>query len=384
MSARPGKSSAIQFCVVLDLTMRNELLTVERSNMSHRSAATRFMPHRYCIDAHVLSALGQCSRDRGLDFSNLCRRCGIDVNVALDRDAVIPLLSFAKLLELCATEGADPAFGLHFGLNNPRGSAGLYHYIVVSSATVREALQVRARLAGLAVSGGYPVEFTEDDEAGYYVWHFPPGILRWRQYIDYAVSLAIARIRFMTTENWSPVGDEFQYSAPRLTRPYRAVFGETAVFGRPVTRLVIDKAVLDRPSRHNDADLAAILTPIGERKLGIKASRSAIEARAARAIETSLPGGQATLSRVADSLRMSQGEVRRRLAKEGKSFSGLRDEVRRETAKRLLEAGTLSLTEISFRVGFSELSAFSRAAKSWFGEKPRALRGRQRRAGGKS
>jgi AraC-like DNA-binding protein len=45
-------------------------------------------------------------------------------------------------------------------------------------------------------------------------------------------------------------------------------------------------------------------------------------------------------------------------------------------AEHYIKETALPLTEIAFLLGFSELSAFSRAAKQWFGRTPRELRKR--------
>ena len=52
----------------------------------------------------------------------------------------------------------------------------------------------------------------------------------------------------------------------------------------------------------------------------------------------------------------------------------LLDDTRRCLAQRYLFESSLKLTDIAARVGYSELSAFSRAARRWFGASPRAFR----------
>ena len=48
---------------------------------------------------------------------------------------------------------------------------------------------------------------------------------------------------------------------------------------------------------------------------------------------------------------------------------------RKNLAQVYLKQRHLSLSEISFLLGYSELSAFSRAVRRWTGESPRVLRG---------
>jgi AraC-like DNA-binding protein len=65
----------------------------------------------------------------------------------------------------------------------------------------------------------------------------------------------------------------------------------------------------------------------------------------------------------------------RRLAEKGTNFRKLLAEVRQELAKQYVADPSIPITEISFILGFSDVSAFSRAFKRWTGEAPQAFRG---------
>ena len=55
-------------------------------------------------------------------------------------------------------------------------------------------------------------------------------------------------------------------------------------------------------------------------------------------------------------------------------FKDLLTEVRRELAEKYIRDRSLSLTEITFLLGFSEASSFSRAYRGWTGSAPSAHR----------
>jgi AraC-like DNA-binding protein len=66
--------------------------------------------------------------------------------------------------------------------------------------------------------------------------------------------------------------------------------------------------------------------------------------------------------------------LNRKLSNEGTSFKTLMMEIRRELAEQYISDSTLTLTEISFLLGFSEVSSFSRAYRRWEGQSPSAAR----------
>jgi AraC-like DNA-binding protein len=59
--------------------------------------------------------------------------------------------------------------------------------------------------------------------------------------------------------------------------------------------------------------------------------------------------------------------VQRRLAADELSFKAVVDETRLALAERYLADPALSLTETAFLLGYSDLSAFSRAFRRWTG-----------------
>lgn len=92
-------------------------------------------------------------------------------------------------------------------------------------------------------------------------------------------------------------------------------------------------------------------------------------------IEAMLPNEEVSAESIALAMKMSARTLQRRLDDEGIRFSTLLDEVRERIAKQLLRGDpTLSLAEIAYRVGFSDLATFSRAFKRWTGMPPGAFR----------
>ena len=67
---------------------------------------------------------------------------------------------------------------------------------------------------------------------------------------------------------------------------------------------------------------------------------------------------------------MNVRTLRRRLQNENKTFKTQLNSVRQEQANRYIRDSIKSLAEISYLLGFSEMSSFSRAFKRWTGETP--------------
>jgi AraC-like DNA-binding protein len=93
-----------------------------------------------------------------------------------------------------------------------------------------------------------------------------------------------------------------------------------------------------------------------------------------RHVEPLLASGTVRIESVARALGCSRQTLYRRLKAEGVTFAQLLDGLRRRLALRFVREQGLSVKEASWRLGFSEPAAFSRAFKRWTGRTPRAMR----------
>ena len=87
-----------------------------------------------------------------------------------------------------------------------------------------------------------------------------------------------------------------------------------------------------------------------------------------------MPHGNISDDSVADALHMSVRTLHRKLAELNCNFRAILVELRRDLAEQYIMDNSLTLTEISLLLGFSEPSSFSRAFKNWTGKAPSEAR----------
>ncbi|MEU8860865.1 AraC family transcriptional regulator [Streptomyces umbrinus] len=165
---------------------------------------------------------------------------------------------------------------------------------------------------------------------------------------------------------------EFSHPAPRHALEYDLLYGAPCSFRAPRTALVFDRAVLDRPVLQDEAELRAFLRRAPGDVLARLDYGNTAAAQVRRLLGQSLPDRMPDPQDVAARLAMSAQTLRRRLAAQGTSFQRIRDQLRRDVAIAALATGTVSIEDISQRLGFSEPSAFHRAFKRWTGSAPRS------------
>ena len=102
--------------------------------------------------------------------------------------------------------------------------------------------------------------------------------------------------------------------------------------------------------------------------------RASVTEQVRNAVRARLPDGCPPIETIAAELRLPVGAIQRHLHFDGMSYNGLVETVRRDLALLYLKQRQFSFSEISCLLGYSELSAFSRAVRRWTGESPRNLR----------
>lgn len=104
------------------------------------------------------------------------------------------------------------------------------------------------------------------------------------------------------------------------------------------------------------------------------AVRISLGNRVSSLISSQLARGKVGVEVVASQLHMSRYTLHKKLKREGLTFALLLEDVRRKQALTYMQDKSKPLVEIAEQLGFSELSAFSRAFKRWMGTSPAEYR----------
>jgi AraC-like DNA-binding protein len=116
--------------------------------------------------------------------------------------------------------------------------------------------------------------------------------------------------------------------------------------------------------------LFSLLQDLGERMLRERSTEKGYPQIIKQSISRKLGHGEVTLETIAHENATTVRTLQARLAAEGTSFEDLLQITRRQLAEEYLRDTDLPLSEIALLLGFSELSAFSRACHRWFDEPP--------------
>ena len=324
------------------------------------------MKKTFISDAFVSEAL-ECARRGGVNISALLQSAGID---APGGGQVTPE-AFGRLWLGIAGAMNDEFFGNAARPMRP-GSFALMGHAVRSAPSVEVALRRALRFLKVAIDEPYgtlsiasgtaliTLHDTQTDRSAFAYrtyWVILHGLTCW---------LARARIPLHALE--------ITCSAPRYVEDYRKFFGAPVSFGTVQGTLRFDADYLNRPVDRSEAALKRFLRGApGNFLIGYKYDEGALGVVAAL-LKSRDPLDWPTFPVLAKDLQMSAPTLRRKLLGQGHSYRSLKSALRRDRAQLLLGDHSLSVTEISHRLGYAEPSAFFRAFRGWVGKTPEQWR----------
>ena len=323
--------------------------------------------------ASALRVFADALRELGADCDAILRECEIDPASLLDPDARIPQANFDRVWVTAARRTGDPCIGLHAGaLVRPR-AVNVFGYLAMTSSTLGEGLERVARYQRLVAGRAW---LNLRDEQG--VEHIelateePAGEQRAIR-AEYSALLVLAFLRWVADREVSALEVRFEHAPRGPVEDYARALRCPVKFEAPCSELLFAKGTLDLPSAHRNPTLAQAVDAFAARLL-VELPDGGAVAHTRRALAALLDTGESDVRRVSRRLGMSSRTLQRRLAEEGQSFRGVLDQLRRELAQEHLRQRRSSIAEAAHLTGFSEVSAFARAVRRWFGCTPRELR----------
>jgi AraC-like DNA-binding protein len=325
------------------------------------------------VFAPSLSYYWKSAEEIGMDPVELFRKAGIDPRVREDITARVSEKQFDDLVWLAKQESEDDSFAFHIVRNIHPSYLGALGYAWMTSDTLLNAFNRLTRYYRL-LTGSVQISVEECDGELRVTFEslsekYRDPALRERLRVAGAVQMC----RMICGESFSPTCISLQQQSPANVQDYYEYFRCRQEFSQKSTRLFISSEDAHKKLPGFNAQILQQFDQMAVEYLA-RLDHSDILDQVRAAILEQLPSGEATLETIADSLHQTPRTLSRKLADREESFSTLLAGIRRELAQQYILDRNLTLTEISFLLGFSEVSSFSRAYKSWSGASPSAHR----------
>lgn len=269
--------------------------------------------------------------------------------------------------------------GLQAGMRYQLSTLGIWGFAIISSSTVRAAIEVGVRFADLSLVLAKLSLTENDDEAELHinVDHIPKHL---RQFvIERQLATTLMLTKAMMSEAIIRPKDIYLTVKELPFDELPPIFQASRLhLDAEENRLVFDRAVLEQPTPQANEATAQLCIQQCEEMLNQRKEQSGFAGKVrglllARIAETP------SLDEAAKHFNMSTRTFRRRLDGEQTSYRELLEDTRAGVAIELLGTAGLSVESVSERLGYAETASFIHAFKRWTGSTPGQYRLRTQR-----
>ena len=312
-------------------------------------------------------------------FADTARQCGGDPQALLAEADVapevltvpgifLPYASYLRLMHMAARATDTPHFGLLMARPSNAETLGTIGIIMTQAETVASAWETLAHF--------YSIHDTYGQAS---ISHLPGSALisyglprndqlGARQVLDVAAGITVNIMRRLCGPEFRARQMNFPYAQPSDLSVFADLPADEIGFGSAAMEMLVPAEYMQQPLQGRDSELRLALNDYMSAQGGQR--RSAVR-QVEDMIRRLLPTGDCTLPRIAETLATTPRTLQARLEAEHSSFREILEQVRREIATFHLRRGDMQLTQLAMVLGYSELSAFSRSFRAWYGMSPR-------------
>jgi AraC-like DNA-binding protein len=305
---------------------------------------------------------------RGLSRQGLANHFEVDLEVLDDVDGRLPLATFARMWHELPALVSDPDMALHVVEHVSGKDLPLIALLFLASPTLAEGFKQLERYQRIThdLSVEPASSWVRDGAVAYVeLYHERSAIAPPTAAVIDALLAMLLMARMATGREITPLAVALRHPRPREPDKYHAAFRCHVQFDAERDRMTLAASDLALPHLEPSRTLQRMAAQYADTMLAaLPATPSPLSAIRA-ALRERLPQGEVSLQELARALGTSTRTLQRRLEQAGTHLRALVEEERRELALGYIKHKTLSLSEIALLLGFSELSAFSRAFTRW-------------------
>lgn len=302
------------------------------------------------------------------DTDDLLTSVGLGRSDFGDPETVVSFRTIDALLRHSAEATGCSHLGVLIGREASLSSLGVVGFLMQASPSVGDALRLLQRHLQVQDRGAV-VQFDVRGSAaclGYRV--VVTGLAAVDQIHVMAGLVGCNVMRALCGAEWRPTEVQLPFSSPRDRSPYRDAFHAPLRFDAERLTIVFPSAHLASPPPTADPLLWRLMSERVQQLESAMDLTSMDQVR--RLLRSMVFEDTCSPETIAERLGTSLRSLHRHLAAAGTSVRKLREEVRADAACQMLTSTGKSATEIASLLGYSELSAFTRAFRRWRGVAP--------------
>ncbi len=350
----------------------------ESSPMS-QSALKKIAALRRC--GGLLSRLAyERGRKEGADVEAFLQQAHLTPREIKNKDVQLAVQNQIKFVDLVANATGDPLLGFHLAYSYDLRELSLLYYVIASAETLLGALLRVARYSDVA-NEAVDLEVNQGKLLRARVYF--SGVARHSDVhqIEFWMASLVRVCRTLIGTNFRPIEVRFMHDRRENVREMEKLLGCAVKTGATVDEIIFSRESGECPIVTADPYLNRLSVRFCEETLArLGKKTSPLKVKVENVIAALLPHGEMHFDAVAVQLGISGRTLARKLALEGHSFTKILEDLRLALARRYLAESEMSISEIAWLLGYSEVANFTHAFHRWTGTNPRTARAKARRS----
>ncbi|WP_080059396.1 AraC family transcriptional regulator [Spirosoma aerolatum] len=304
----------------------------------------------------------------------LCARSGLELDqlTRTESDSLHPE-QVASLWRNATRLSNDALFGLHFGESLQIAALGVVGELIRHSQTVGEGLTYAIAfihlitdvvdMAIIHTDRTFDIRLTPNAT---YLANMPDVI---HQMMDFFMAFTLHEVDGLVLKKVQPVSVKSKFTETNQAE-YERVFRCRHLVNSADYALSFERGYWDEPILTADYELQTVFLRKATTLNDAFQQARGLSERITNFLLANAYLGIPTLEAIAANLNVSSRSLQRRLQQEGVTYQQLTDSIRKSLAIHYLTSGQYPTKEISYILGYNELSAFNRAFRRWTGTTP--------------
>jgi AraC-like DNA-binding protein len=317
-------------------------------------------------------AIQKALEANGYDAAGLFAAAGMDSAPSNDPLQRLTTAQVAALFRECVKLTGNPAVGLTVARFMHPSTLHALGYSLLASSTLRDCCERLVNYFRLASEQAETRISEESDRFTLSLHPLAEGIAF--ETMDAWNAFLVRLFRQLHSPDLVPLSVSLARPLPAgYEEQYRKSFHAPVTFDAPYCEICLQRSIVDEPLMGGNREIAQQNDGIIQSYLA-ELDQADIISRVKQVIIQSLSAGSCDKQRTARELAMSPSALQQKLAERGTSFQNLLNQVRQSLALAYMEQPRVSITEMSFLLGFTDTSSFTRAFRRWTGQSPRDYR----------
>ncbi|WP_300603819.1 AraC family transcriptional regulator [Niabella sp.] len=327
------------------------------------------------LQGTVIRSIFQTAASFGAAFDTLCQQSGVSPEEISDSENMVEwekaALIWVPLLKL----SGDPLIGLRIGMSADKPLHGMLGFLIRSCKDIDQALDMFSRYGHMS-SPMVEYRYTVKDVAVLEITQNKLWLMKHpepaRHANDFLLAAIVNTCSALSGKHIIPLRVELAFEMREIS-VYRKFYGCEVLFNKEINRIVFSKKDISTAILTSDQSMFQLFNSIVADKQALMTTNSTVE-NLKQVLFMQFKGRIPTIEEAASALNMTPRHLQRKLFQEQTTFRDIAGTIRKEIAFQLMQNPAIKISEISDILGYSELTAFRKAFKSWTNATPRAIR----------